>query len=60
MVKFRFTVSTGYAGSERSEIIEIPDEELQGMTEIERDDLIWEEYKCWMWERINTGYEEVE
>lgn len=31
MAKFRFSVSTGYAGSDRSQIVEIPDEFLQDL-----------------------------
>lgn len=59
MAKFKFTVSTGVVGSERSGIVEIEDEYLQGTTE-ENNKVIGEYYEEWLWERIYTDWEEVE
>ena len=60
MAKFKFYVSTGYVRSERSEIIEIDDEELDDLSEVEKGKLINELYEDWLWENVNTGWEEIE
>jgi hypothetical protein len=36
MAKYVFFASTGYVGSSREETVEIPDEELEGMSENEQ------------------------
>ncbi|ALS22202.1 DUF7167 family protein [Paenibacillus naphthalenovorans] len=60
MVKFRFSVSTGYVGSEKSEIIEIDDEDLEGRSDEERAKVIDEYFNEWIWEQLYTGIEEIE
>ncbi|BFH70614.1 hypothetical protein J27TS7_57920 [Paenibacillus dendritiformis] len=60
MPKFKFYVSTGYVGSQREEIVEIDDAELEGMTEDERADYLNEVWQDWQWNNIYGGWEEVE
>lgn len=45
MTKYKFTVSTGYVGSTREAIFEIPDDEFGGLSEEEKDDYIYKNYK---------------
>jgi hypothetical protein len=44
MAIYKFYISTNVVGSKREEIIEIPDEELEGKSDGEKDDYIWEKY----------------
>ncbi|GIP55939.1 DUF7167 family protein [Paenibacillus vini] len=61
MAKFKFTISTGYVGSKREEIVEIPDEEFEGLNEIEREALIQESWEDWLWNgNVDGGWEEIE
>lgn len=61
MAKFRFHVSTGFVGSRREEIIEIPDEDVEGLSDQEKDSLINEVWQEWLWNgNIDGGWEEVE
>ena len=60
MAKFKFRVSTGFVGAAREEIVEISDDEFEGFTESERNELIQETFNEWMWDRIDAGWEEVE
>ncbi|MCM3703824.1 hypothetical protein [Paenibacillus macerans] len=61
MAKFRFTVNIGFVGARREEIIEIPDEDLEGATEEERDQLLDEAWREWLWgKNIDGGWEEME
>lgn len=42
------------------ENVEIPDEELEGMDEKEKENYIWEEYVVpFVFENIDAGYEEI-
>lgn len=59
MAKFKFYVNTGYLKSERKEVVEIDDEDLEGTPE-EREKVINGYYDEWLWENINTHWEEVE
>lgn len=58
-MKFKFAVSTGYVGCERSETVEIPDEELEGLDEEARDKVINDYYDEWLWENISTHWSEI-
>ncbi|GIO42496.1 DUF7167 family protein [Paenibacillus apis] len=61
MAKFKFTVSTGFVGSRREETIEIPDEDLEGLDEHEREHLIQTVWEEWLWDgNIDGGWVEVE
>ncbi|MED1790620.1 hypothetical protein P4V47_24660 [Brevibacillus laterosporus] len=56
MAKFRFSVSTGYVGSERKEIYEIDDEELTGLTEEEQEKVTQEYFNEWLWDNIYASW----
>ena len=60
IAKFKFSVSTGYVGSKREEIVEIDDEDLEGLTPEEQDKLVQEVYDDWLWENIDTGWSRVD
>jgi hypothetical protein len=54
MAKFKFHVSTNKVGSETEEVVEIPDEELEGMDDKEKEDMLEEVFEEWVWENIDT------
>lgn len=59
MAKYKFYVSTGYMGSLKEEIIDVPDEELEGMSEDEKDDYINETYyQDWLTNNADMGFYE--
>ncbi|MFB0831438.1 hypothetical protein ACEU2D_17775 [Brevibacillus laterosporus] len=60
MAKFKFSVSTGYVGSERKEIYEIDDEELACLTEEEQDKVVHEYFNEWLWDSIYTSWGRVD
>lgn len=43
-MKIRMGCGIGYVGAEHYDEVEIPDEELEGMTEDEKEDYIYETY----------------
>lgn len=43
-MKIKMGCGIGYVGAEHYDDVEIPDEELEGMTEDEKEDYIYEEY----------------
>jgi hypothetical protein len=57
MASYKFYVSTGYINSTREEVVEIPDTELEGMTETEKDDYIYKEYyQDWLNSNADYGW----
>ena len=61
MAKYKFYVSTGYVGSMREEEIEIPDEELEGLSEEEIEEYIYENYyKDWLQNNTDMGFYRVD
>lgn len=61
MAKFKFVVGTRYVDSDIVEIVEIPDEELEGLNELERNRIIDEYYDAWKNEQLEEQYwEEIE
>ena len=56
MAKFKFVVETRYVGSDIVEIVEIPDEELEGLNELERNRIIDEYYDAWKNEQLEEQY----
>lgn len=60
MAKFKFVVGTCHVGSDTVEIVEIPDEELEGLDEFERNKIINEYYEAWKNEQLEQYWEEVE
>lgn len=60
MAKYEFSVGTDYVGSTVTDIIEIPDEDLEGLTEDEIDNLVCEWFLEWRNEHIYSNYVKVE
>jgi hypothetical protein len=60
MAKYKFYISTGYVGADVSEIVEIPDEELEGLTESEIDKYIQQEYDMWVSNNAELSWWKVE
>lgn len=61
MANYKFYVSTGYINSGCEEVIEIPDEELEGMTESEKDNYIYETYfQDWLSTNAEYGWHETD
>ena len=60
MAKFKFVVETHYVGSDVVEIVEIPDDELEGLDEFERYRVICEYYEVWKNEQLEQYWEEIE
>lgn len=59
-MKIKMHCSTGMVGSDHEAITEIPDNELKGMTEEEKEDYINNEYLIpFVWEHIDMHYEEI-
>jgi len=60
VAKFIFHVSTKYVGSRAEETVEIPDEDIEGLSEDERMKVIDEAWEEWLWNgNIDGGWEEV-
>lgn len=60
-MKIKCGVATRYHGSKVTEVIEVPDEELEGKSENEKDEIICSQYLSpWVWENIDSWYEPVE
>ena len=60
MAKFRFMLSIGYPSAVRDEVIEIPDAELAGLTQVERDSAVQQQFEYWKDDHIDSTWEEVE
>lgn len=60
MAKFKFSVSTGYVGSKIEDIVEIPNDELDGLSEVEKEKVIDGYYDEWLQDRVYASWEEVE
>lgn len=60
MAKFKFCVSTHYINSHVVEIVEIPDEELEGLAKSERNEIIDEYYEKWKNKQLQQYWEEIE
>lgn len=59
-MKFKFNVGTNFVGSEVTAVIDIPDSELEGLNDLEKDAYISEYYLTeWVWDNIQSGYEEI-
>jgi hypothetical protein len=57
MAQYVFYMSTGYVNSGKEDVIEIDDEELEGMTDFEIDCYIWDNYYIvWAQEQGDMGF----
>lgn len=60
-MKIRMGCGIGYVRAERYADVKIPDEELEGMTEYEKKDYIYETYVMpFAYEHLDAWYEEIE
>lgn len=60
MAKFMFRVSTKYVGSEVEEEYEIPDEELEGLSEKDKDSVVYDHYQAWLYnDNIFVSWNEI-
>ena len=57
--KYKFTVGTGYVGSDIEEIVELTFTQEEYEDECERDRVIEKEYIEWMYGQIDSGWEEL-
>jgi len=60
MAKFKMSLGIGFANAKQKEVIEIPDEELEGLSEEDREKLLDEYLNDWMWNHIDAAIFEVE
>lgn len=60
MAKFMFCVSTNLVGSEIEEVYEIPDDELEGLTEDEKKRVVQEHYDDWLGNHAEFSWWEVD
>lgn len=59
-MKIKRSISTGFAGAEYEDVVEIDDSELEGMSEEEKEEYINKEYvEAFLYEHIEAWYEEV-
>lgn len=59
-MKIKLNISTGYAGADYEDEVEIDDSEFEGMSEEEKEEYINEEYvEPFLHERIDAWYEEI-
>lgn len=59
-MKIRLRMSTGFAGADYEDEVEIDDSELEGMSEEEKEEYINKEYvETFLYEHIEAWYEEI-
>lgn len=59
-MKIEVSVGTRYVGSEVRDTIEIDDEEVEDMTETQRDDYLDEIAREWMFDEIDYGWKIID
>lgn len=58
-MKIRAHLSIGYPTAEHSEILVIPDKDLEGLNETDREKLFYECVEEWANEYVEYWYEEI-
>lgn len=58
-MKVRMTLNIGLSGCKREEVIEIRDEELEGLSEEDRQSVIDDYWNQWAWNFVDGGAEEL-
>lgn len=59
-MKIRMKCGIGYEGAEHVDEVEIPDSELEGKDELEKENYIYKEYlRPFAEEYLDMGYEEI-
>lgn len=59
MMKIKVRLSIGYPTACQEDVLDIPDSDLEGLNETERDDAIMECVQEWANNYIDYGYTEV-
>lgn len=54
-MKILVTLSIGLANAKQQDVLEIPDEEVEGLSEEERQKVIDEHWQAWAWNYIDGG-----
>jgi len=58
-LKVRMTLNIGLSGCKREEVIEIQDEELEGLSGEDRQSVIDDYWNQWAWNFVDGGAEEL-
>lgn len=59
-MKIKLNISTGFAGADYEDEVEVDDSEIEGMSEEEKRDYINKEYvEPFLYDRIEAWYEEI-
>jgi hypothetical protein len=58
-MKVNAYLSIGYPAADHSDIIEVPDDELEGLSEDRRDEVINEYVQDWADNYIQVGWKEI-
>lgn len=59
MALFKFTLGIGFAGAQHEDECEIDDDELEDLSESQREDLIQEYWQDWANNHIDGGWDEI-
>lgn len=59
-MKIRFVLHTGFAGAVHKETVDFSDEDLDKISEEEREDYLWRYYNDWKDQQVEGYWEEVE
>lgn len=60
MAKYRFIIHSPYVGADVVEEVEIPDENLEGLPDKDKESYLDEATHEWMLETVQYSWEEVE
>ena len=58
MANYTFKIYSPYVGADVTEEIEIDDSELEGLSEMEKENLLNERCREWMLQTVEWGWEE--
>jgi hypothetical protein len=59
-MKIKISVSTGLVGSRREEEVEVPDQDLEGLSQEEQEKYLDEYAQEWLWSHIDFAWSRVE
>jgi len=59
-MKIKVNLNIGYSNANREDIIEIPDIEFEGMSEVEKEDYISDYVEEWSNNYIDLGWEIID
>jgi hypothetical protein len=58
-MEYKFTVRTNRVGSNVSATMDIPDDELENISEEEKEKILGDYLNDWVWDHIEAWYEPV-